>query len=370
VLAAPVLADRDQPAFDRSMMDGFALRSADASTAGSTLDVVGVVAAGDVPTKAIGSGEALRIMTGAMVPPGADAVEMFENTQMDDTRVTLSQPVSRGKHIAPRGEELRAGAVAVAERAVLTAARRGLCWSVGAAEVSVIRRPTVAILATGDELVDLRTVPKQTQIRDSNRCSVGDVLARAGAIIQKSRLVPDDRLATRTAISEALRVADMLVLSGGVSAGDYDYVGDCLIDEGVRKVFHKVCMKPGKPLWYGRFGLKPVFGLPGNPVSSFVTARIFAAPVVRALCGRRDARSPVVSMPLLTGFGATRGRPVFQPGIVRWGKGVELVSTRGSGDLRHFSAMNALVFLEANRPGFSVGDAVQVYLDEEALWGE
>ena len=368
VLAVPVAADRDQPAFDRSAMDGFAVRSEDVREAPVRLRVVGEVAAGGTPDRVVGPGEAVRIMTGAPVPPGADAVQMVEKTRPDGSDgVVIEAAVPAGRHIARQGEDIRAGQVALDVGDRLTTARLGLCWTFGAARVSVIRRPRVAILTTGDELVGLTETPGPTQIRDSNRATVGDLVRRAGAIVTESRIVRDDVPALRAAIRAALEGVDVLLLSGGVSAGDYDYVGECLEAEGVTRVFHKVHMKPGKPLWYGRAGRVAVFGLPGNPVSSMVGTRLFVRPVLRALAGRTVLHDPRLRLPCLGPFPGTGDRPTFQPAVVRFGSGVELLPTHGSGDVQGFARATALAALPARHPAFAPGDPVDVLLDAESL---
>ncbi len=366
VLAEDVLADRDQPPFNRSAMDGFAVRSADADQAPCTLRIVGEVQAGAMSDHTLVAGEAIRIMTGAPVPAGADAVQMVEKTSCTGETVTITEAVRAGQHIAEQGQDVRAGAVAVPAGAVLTSGRLGVCWSFGAAEPAVVRRPRVAVLTTGDELVELHEMPGPTQIRDSNRCTIGQVITRAGGVVVRSEIVRDDIDATRQAIAQAL-TADVLVLSGGVSAGEYDYVAQCLIAEGVEQVFHKVAMKPGKPVWYGRKGAVHVIGLPGNPVSSLVTARLFLAPLLRGLGGRTTIYDPVVPLPLLAGFGGTRGRPTYQPARVIWGEGVQLLKTHGSGDLKGQSVANALALLPPNRAGFEEGETLNVLIDEETL---
>lgn len=370
VLAAAVLADRDQPPFDRAMMDGFAVRAQDVAEVPVTLPVAGEVAAGQSADRPLGAGEAIRIMTGAPVPPGADAVQMIENTDGGRSgSVRVDHALPPGRHIATRGGDIRAGEVAVPAGTRLTSSRLSLCWMMGASRVSVYRRPRVVILSTGDELVELGQTPAPHQIRDSNRASIGDLAKRAGADVLRSALVRDDLDATRRAIAEALQDADVLLLSGGVSAGDYDFVGDALEAEGVERIFHKVHMKPGKPLWYGRRGAQTVFGLPGNPVSSFLCTRMFVQPQLRRLGGSSRVWDPVLRLPLLEAARGTGARPTFQPATVEWGLGVRIVGFGGSGDLRGFTGGTAVALLPANQPSFDAGTLLDVYIDEESLRG-
>lgn len=367
ILAEPVIADRDQPAFNRSAMDGYAVQAADTVAPPVMLKVVGVIAAGTNWPGTLKPGEAVKIMTGAPVPAGADAVQMVENTHGGDSSVSILKSVTVGQHIAPQGQDIRAGEAALVAGAVLTSSRLSLAWSFGAAEVTVYRRPRVAILTTGDELVELDETPGPNQIRDSNRCALSDIVRRAGGEVVRAQIVRDDVAATREAIRAGLE-SDVLVLSGGVSAGDYDYVAQCLEDEGVTQVFHKVHMKPGKPIWYGRAGTLPVFGLPGNPVSSQVTARLFLVPVLRRLAGYQRIYDPTLQLPLAEAFRGTGDRPTFQPAVIEWDSGsVRLLKTHGSGDQRHFAGGAALVELPPDRSGFAQGELVTVHLDPEAL---
>ncbi|MFT5431716.1 MAG: molybdopterin molybdotransferase [Myxococcota bacterium] len=372
VLSEDVCGDRDQPPFNRSAMDGFAVRAADTDAADSgsvELRIVGEVAAGAVSDRHLETGEAIRIMTGAPVPSGADAVQMVENTESKpgETRVRIVKSVRPGQHIAPRGQDLRKGEVAVEAGSVVTPSRLGVCWSFGAQTVSVVRRPRVVVLTTGDELVELHQTPLPHQIRDSNRASVGALVTRAGGEVISGGIVADTLAATREAIAGALLRADVVVLSGGVSMGEYDYVAAALQDEGVEQVFHRVHMKPGKPLWYGRKGQTHVFGLPGNPASAIVTAKMFLVPVIRGLAGFARRFDPVLKLPLLTSFGRVGNRPTFQPAVVHWGEGVELLKTHGSGDLKHFSEGTALALLPPSTRGIVAGTFIDVHLDADAL---
>lgn len=367
VLGAPVIADRPQPPFNRSMMDGFAVLSNDTTKPPVQLKVIGTLAAGSEPSVTIAPGEAIRIMTGAPVPPGADAVQMFENTASNDDSVTILKSVKVGQNIAAAGEELAQGAVAVDAGQLLSPARYGVCWALGAQHVQVYRQPKVAIITTGDELVELAQTPGPSQIRDSNRATISFLVEQAGGTVVQSSIARDQTSEIREEIRRALSTADVVILSGGVSAGDYDLVGECLLSEGVTPVFHKIHMKPGKPLWFGKHGKTPVLGLPGNPVSSMVTCRLFVVPLIKQLTGRQQTTDIRVMMPLMNPIKATGGRPTFKPGRVRWGQGVETVQTRGSGDQFNFSQANCLIELPANSGPFQSGHQVPVLLNSRAL---
>jgi molybdopterin molybdotransferase len=295
---------------------------------------------------------------------------MFENTTSEGDQVVIEKAVRPGQHIAPMGQEIGAGELALAKGSVLTTTRLGLAWSFGAHEVLVYGEPRIAVMTTGNELVELTETPGPSQIRDSNRATIGDMAIRAGAAVVGADLVPDDKAEIRRAIRRSRKGVHVLVLSGGVSAGDYDYVAECLEEERVNKVFHGVNIKPGKPVWYGRRGHLHVFALPGNPVSSFVTARLFLVPLIRKLSGHSRVHDLRLSLRLLEPFKGTGQRPTFQPASVDWKEqGVRLVNTHGSGDLRHFAEGNALAHLPANHPEFQVGEDIEVMIDEESLQG-
>jgi molybdopterin molybdotransferase len=323
VLAEPVAADLDSPPFDKALMDGFAVRAADLMSEGPIeFEVVEEVPAGSVPTCALGTGQVTSIMTGAPLPPGADAVVMVEHAvNFADGRVVLKGPARPGQNRLDRGREYGRGAVLLREGDVLTPARVGLLAAVGRASVRVVPRPRVAVVPTGDELVDVSSTPGPGQIRDSNSPMLRAYLAEAGADLLPASPIGRDRAdALRTVLSGAFDAgADVLVLSGGVSAGQRDLVPAVLEDLGVRRVFHKVRLKPGKPLW---FGVGPertlVFGLPGNPVSGVVGTLLFVAPTIRAVRGLSEGeRGPFRKEAILaTPFTHRGDRPTYHPGRV------------------------------------------------------
>jgi len=365
VLAQDVCADRDMPPFNRAMMDGFAVRAADVQNPPVTLPVVDTVLAGTASSREVRPGEAVRIMTGATVPVGSDAVQMLENTEsMDRESVTVLESVSAGRHVAKQGSDCRAGDVLLQSGTSLSAARLGVCAMVGQTSLDVYRQPRVAILSTGDELVDVNEAPGPVQIRESNRTSVGALVQRAGAVLVHTAIVPDQEEATCEAIRNALACSDVLLLSGGISKGDRDIVRACLIQEGVTPVFHGVCIKPGKPLFFGRSGSTLVFGLPGNPVSSLVTARLFVVPALRQLMGYQRPDEVRMMMPLLNEVKGTGNRPWVKAATVQWGQGVWVHTTGGSGDMKGFARGEELVMLPANHPTLPVGASVEVLLGD------
>jgi molybdopterin molybdotransferase len=299
VLAEPVVAAEAVPPFANTAMDGFAVRAADTAGASEAspveLIVVGTVRAGmsglDTP---IGPGQATRIMTGAPLPPGADAVVMVEHTRADDERgmVAVLAEVGPGNHVRPSGDDVRPGDEVVPAGTVLAAGHLGLLATVGAVEIVVVRRPRVGVLSTGDELVEDGAPLGPGQIRDSNRLALRALLAASGFDAVDLGLVPDDEQAITAAITDGIERCDALVTSGGVSMGDFDYVKVVLDRIGDMR-WMQVAIKPAKPLAFGTVARAdatpvPVFGLPGNPVSSMVSFELFCRPGLRRMSGRAD----------------------------------------------------------------------------------
>jgi molybdenum cofactor synthesis domain-containing protein len=286
VAAAEVLAPEPVPAFDNSAMDGFAVRAADVAGAPTTLRVVGTQLAGPVVPLEVGPGEAVRIMTGAAVPAGADAVVMIERTSPapDGGSVVVEAAVDRGTAVRRTGDDLRAGDVVVAPGTVLTPGRLGVLASVGAATVAVHRRPRVGVLSTGDELVDVDRPLEPGLVRDSNRPTLLALVETSGFVPVDLGRAPDDEAAITSAVHSAVEGCDAVLTSGGVSMGDVDLVKVVLDRIGDMRWF-QVAVKPAKPFAFGTVEGMPVFGLPGNPVSSMVSFELFARPALRRMAG-------------------------------------------------------------------------------------
>ena len=365
VLARPVIADRDLPPFDRAAMDGYAVRAADAQQAPVALDVVGEVRAGEWPASVVGPGQAVRIMTGAPVPKGATAVQQVEKTRpLDEFRVTILAAVAEGQNVAPRGSEIRAGEVVLARGRVVDPAAIGVLATTGHARVSVAQRPVVTLLVTGDEIVDVAQAPGPSQIRNSNGPAVAAQAHLAGARVELLGVAPD----RQDAIVEALRrglAADVLIVSGGVSAGDYDLVEPALAELGATLLFTKVKVKPGAPLVFGRCGRALVFGLPGNPVSAQVTFDLFVRPALLKLQGASVLSRPQLQVELAASVRNRSGRKSHMPARVRF-EGDRLVArplrSAGSGDLVAHARANALVVLEAEREEAAEGETAEAVL--------
>jgi molybdopterin molybdotransferase len=293
VLAGDLVALRTQPPADVSAMDGYAVRAADVAAAPLHLAVVGEVAAGRPFDREIGPAEAARIFTGGMMPRGADTVVIQEITTREGDTVTIQRPEAKGRYVRPQGFDFKAGAVLLSEGRRLSARDIALAGAMNHAAVPVHRRPRMAVLATGDELVAPGTPPAPGQIVSSNSVALMAIGNREGAETLDLGVVPDRLDATVAAVRRARAAgADVLVTTGGASVGDYDFVRQAFASEGVALSFWQVAMQPGKPLMHGRLDGMSVLGLPGNPVSSFVCATLFLVPLLRKLAGRKDISLP------------------------------------------------------------------------------
>jgi len=346
-LAADVTAGRQLPPWDNSAMDGFAARSADLP---GTLPIDGTVAAGHPPPEqTLRAGAAVRIMTGAPLPPGADTVVMREDA--GDRGDSVELPASAaGKHVRRAGEDVAAGSTVLPTGTQLGPGEIGLLAALGNAQLEVGRRPRVAILSTGDELIDVDVDPKPGQIVNSNAYALSAQVREAGGIPVPLGIAADDRDAVIAHLRRGLE-HDVLCTSGGVSVGDFDFVKEAFDAIGVAIDFWKVAMKPGKPL---AFGVAPsgtlVFGLPGNPVSSMVVFELFARPALRLMQGAATVARPLVEVSLARDYHKEPGRAHFVRASLAWSGG-KLVATpsryQGSGMLRSMVGIDALVHVPA-----------------------
>jgi molybdopterin molybdotransferase len=330
----------------------------------ATLRVIEEVAAGRVPLLTVGSGDATRIMTGAPVPDGADAVVPHEETEARGGAVRVRRAVRTGECILPRGREMRAGEVVVPAGTALTPQAVGLLAAVGRSAVRVHRMPRVAILVTGDELVEVVERPGPGQIRNSNGPMLWALASRAGAVVEYLGIARDDRDALHRLVARGLDVADVLILAGGVSAGKFDLVPEVLLGLGVTAHFHKVRLKPGKPLLFGGRGDRLVFGLPGNPVSSFVGFELFVRPALRKMMGHAIPGPAFVPVPLAVPFAAKNDRPTYAPARIEVMDGLRIRPGEwfGSADLRGLLTADALVSLPAGAPEWNVGEPLPTLL--------
>ena len=368
VLAEPVRADRDQPPFPRSTRDGFACRAGDLAS-GQALNVTGLIRAGEAAARPVKAGEAVEIMTGAPVPPGADCVVMVEHVQLDhDTlRLTAHRNIVPGENIVPRGAEARAGEVIVPRGTRISAAQVAAAAACGAAQLSVFARPRVAIVATGDELVEVDQKPLIHQIRNSNSYSIAAQVLAAGAQPARLAIARDERGQLEAIIRTALQ-SDLVLLSGGVSMGKYDLVEEVLLSLGAEFFFTGALIQPGKPVVFGRLSVedRPVyfFGLPGNPVSTMVTFSLFVEPLLGALCGEPGRGPRFAQARLAHDVQVKTGLTRFLPAILRSAPApiVETVAWQGSGDIASTSRSNCFLVVPPDRPLLAAGETATILL--------
>lgn len=363
VLAETVVADRDQPPFARSTRDGFACRAADLRA--GRLRVVGQVRAGEAWTLGeLQEGEAVEIMTGAAVPPGADCVVMVEHVAVTEglMNLTRERELAAGENIVPAGAEARAGDVVIPAGRRIGVAEIAAAAAVGGAELVVFGKPRVAVLSTGDELVDVQEIPRAHQIRNSNSYSIAAEVSGAGGEPVLLPVVRDDEAETERAIRGALD-CDLVLLTGGVSMGKFDFVERALVTLDAEFFFTGALIQPGKPVVFGKLGNTYFFGLPGNPISTMVTFALFAAPLLRALGGESEG-GPRFGMARLeedvrVNAGLTRFLPAKVDSDVR-GAGVRRVGWRGSGDLAAAAKANGFLVVPETVEFLAAGEMVPV----------
>jgi len=372
-LAHDIIATLNSPPFDKSAMDGYAIRCEDASTSGITLRVVEEITAGRVPTKVVGAGEATRIMTGAPVPEGADVVIPFElTTAVGDACITINTPLAAGANIIPRGEMYHAGDVLLRAGSRIRHPEIALLAEIGCGVVSTWGSPSVAVLATGDELVPATETPGPGQIRNSNEPMLQTQVDRFGCTTTGLGIARDQREELLTKINAGLG-HDILLLTGGVSMGTRDLVPAILSELGVIECFHKVQLKPGKPVWFGVWDSPTnhrclIFALPGNPVSSMVCCELFVRPAVRKLQGAAEAFAPKRLLPLARDFSFKDQRPTCYPARLEWtdnGPQVTPTNWRGSADLLSPTQANGMIWFPAGERNYIAGDQI-----EFQSWGE
>jgi len=386
VLAEDVYSTINIPPLDNSAMDGYAVRAADTRGAGQKspriLRIIDTVTAGSVSRSEVEPGTAVRIMTGAPIPKGADSVVKFEDTdqserQGNSAEVGILAEVEPGLEIRRAGEDITAGSLVLKKGTVIRPAEVGVLASLGCSSTKVIRRPVVAILATGDEVVDITQPLPEGKIYNSNSYSLAALVLRCGGMPQILGIASDveDSLVARLHLGLD---ADMLVTSGGVSLGDYDIVRDVLAKEG-EIIFWRVRQKPGKPLAFGMIralgeggGVRkiPLFGLAGNPVSAMINFELFARPAMLKMMGRKNLAKPMVEAVIEEPIENSDGRRIFARAIVEKRGGqyfARLTGPQGSGVLTSMALANGLVIVPEDKPGVKKGDSVQVMMLD---WGE
>ncbi|MFN7986290.1 MAG: gephyrin-like molybdotransferase Glp [Thermoanaerobaculia bacterium] len=374
VLADRVVSPETVPPFTNSAMDGYAVRAGDLSAASraapALLEVLADLPAGSVAAHDVRPGTAIRIMTGAPLPAGADAVVPVEATTSAEGRVRIAAPVKAGANVRYAGEDLREGEELLPAGFALTPAALGVLASVGLAEVPVRPRVRVAILTTGDELVEASAKPGPGQIRDSNVQTMCGQAAAFGAVPIPIPRVPDTRAAVTAALEKARAEADVIVTNGGISVGDYDFIKDVLAGFGAREVFWKVKQKPGGPLGYWLWDGTPVFGIPGNTVAAMVCMEEYVRPALRKMMGFTKLLRPEVTGVFEGDF--RKSAPDGKVHLVRVRarrEGARVVVSpsgpQGSGILTSMLRSNALALVPADATALTTGDEVTVHLVEE-----
>jgi molybdopterin molybdotransferase len=362
VLAADVHAPCDVPPADNSAVDGYAAASADIPSQGTReLTVVGDLAAGAVFHGTLIAGQAMRIMTGAPMPAGADTVYPQEVVERSRDRVRVG-PIDKGVNVRARGEDVEAGGIVIERGTVLRPQEIGLVTSLGVWQLEVHRCPRVALLSTGDEVAEPGTPRRPGQIYDSNRFTLRGSIEQCGGEVLDLGIVPDVREELVARLREAATMADVVMTSGGVSVGVYDLVKGVLAELGTVD-FWQVAMQPGRPLAFGRLGTTTFFGLPGNPVASLLAFMLFVRPALYQLAGRRRLFPPTWQARALEGLRKKTGRREFKRGILAFRDGgweVRTTGPQGSGILSSMVAGNCLIVLEEDRGDVAAGELVTV----------
>ncbi len=367
VLRQPLLADRDQPPFARSTRDGFAGRAAEWAV--GSVRVAGLLRAGEVWGEPVKAGHCVEIMTGAPLPAGADCIVMIEHVEREGGMVQLAagRTIAAGDNVVPQGAEARQGAVLLPAGTRLNAHGIAVAAACGYARVKVYKRLRVAILSTGDELVDIADTPLPHQIRNSNTYTLAAQVEALGGEALLLPPVADEARALETAIREALQSCDLLLLSGGVSMGKYDLVEPALAALGGVFHFTGARIQPGKPVVFGELegtGL-PFFGLPGNPVSTIVCFAVFVAPLLAALCGQGEYTPPFAQARLRHNYEGKAGLTRFLPALLTHDialPSVEVIAWQGSGDLASTARANCFLVVPEETAGLAAGTTVTVLL--------
>jgi molybdopterin molybdotransferase len=359
-LADDVAADRDVPPFRNSAMDGYAVIALDVANAPATLRVVGEIAAGGMPARPIVRGEAMRIMTGAPLPDGADTIVRVEDTDNRTDAVTITAATRPGTSVRAAGEDLKRGETILRAGTVLRAAEIGVLATIGQGTVRVIGRPRVAVLSTGDELVELDAPLRPGQIRDANRYSLASAARAMGATPVPLGIVRDTADDLRRALRDAATKADVIVTSGGVSVGDHDHVKP-VVDELGSMDFWSIAIRPGRPLAFGEIDGRLIFGLPGNPVSSLLGFELFVRPALLKMAGRRLLHRPRVSATLDDTLDTPPGLRFFARGVYDPAANtVRTTGPQGSGILRSMALANCFIDVPATVQHVDRGTSVTV----------
>jgi molybdopterin molybdotransferase len=365
-LSEDILAPHGMPLFDNSAVDGYAVQAADLADASREnpvrLKKLGYISAGDSGEDSICSGQCVQIATGAPLPPGADAAVMKEDIELEESHVRFFQSIPKTENVRFQGEDIPEGRIVIPAGTVIGPAQMAVLATFGFAKVPVRRVPKVSIVSTGSELVDVEEKPQAGQIRESNRYMLAGMVKQESCELLKMSMVPDIPEILKQEFEAALQ-ADVLLVSGGMSVGDKDYAKPVLKEMGVEEIFWKIKFKPGKPLFFGRRGKTLVFGLPGNPASSYVLFEEFVRPALRQMMGRRILEESMVKAILEESITETYKRMHFMRGQLHEKNGkfrVRPLKFQGSHSIGSLVESNALIRVEANSPVLPKGSQVSV----------
>jgi molybdopterin molybdotransferase len=366
ILAEDIIADTDLPPFDRAQMDGYAVRAADVANVPVRLRIVGESAAGAGWHHEMKAGEAVRIMTGAPVPVGADSVQQVELTREQNSEVEILEPVELNRSIVRQASEIKSGETVLRAGEEINAAMIATLASFGYAQVKVGRRPRVAVMATGSELVDVDQKPAKDQIRDSNNYTIAAYAEMSNAIVERLPLAGDDTKELKRQIARAVESSDVLITSGGVSMGVYDFTKAALKELGAEIFFERVALRPGKPTVFARLGNTLIFGLPGNPVSVSVTFNLFVRTALRAMQGATNATLVHDHAVLARNLKGSIERESYLPAILRTDENGTLLAEPlkwgGSSDFVSFTRATALINVPAGTKTIAAGVPVRVVI--------
>ncbi len=365
ILAQDIRAKEDLPLFSNSAMDGFALRSKDTNSVPVDLKIKGCIKAGDSPGIKVGEGEAVKIMTGAHIPEGADAVVMVEDTEEKGRKVLIKKSIKKGENVRPKGEEIKKGHIGLKKGTRLNPGSLGFLASMGWEKVKVFGKPKVSILITGSELVKpgLKLMPGKKW--ESNSVVLNSVLAEVNIKPIILGIVRDNLLDLERQIQEGLKNSDILLISGGISVGDYDFVQEILLKLKIKKIFWLIAVKPGKPAFFGNKGEKLVFALPGNPVSVLVTFLEFVRPAILKMMGQRDVLLQEREAILEEKLQKKTDRAYILRGVFQVKNGMAYVKSAGlqcSHILESFTVANCLIFLEKEKSFYEKGERVKIQI--------
>ncbi|QXP54908.1 molybdopterin molybdotransferase MoeA [Cellulophaga sp. HaHa_2_95] len=357
VLARDVISEIDMPPFRQSAMDGYALKI----SSEKAYTIIGEIQAGDHANPPLKNTEAVRIFTGAPVPDSADAVIMQEKVAVDGTRMSPQMPLVSEMNIRPRGSQIKRGATALEKGTVLKGAHIGFLASIGVTAVTVYKKPSIGIVATGNELKAPGSPLEYGEIYESNGTMLSAVLRELGYLDTAITTVIDDYEETKNTLETAIKKHDVVMVTGGVSVGDYDFVGKALKAIGVAEIFYKVKQKPGKPLFFGKKGSTAVFGLPGNPAAALSCFYIYVYPLLKKTEGATQTQLLRIEMPILEDYNVRGNRAQFLKAYVE-GAHVQILGGQSSAMVRAFGAANALVFLPENTTIVKKGTPVKTIL--------